>query len=80
MPIDEKLVYRKLDDLEKFQLHGILKGHLEGARVSVRKQLSFEYFHAPTCLKCGNEGYLSKIEGSKLICLKCGAKYELRGI
>jgi hypothetical protein len=32
---------------------------------------------APTCLKC--DGFLSKASDSaNLICLKCGAKYELK--
>jgi len=70
---------RELNQLEKFELHSMLKGRLEQARVAVRTHFGFEYFHAPTCLKCGNEGYLGKLEDpSKLICLKCGAKYELK--
>jgi hypothetical protein len=78
MPREDKWVYRELSKIERLELHGLLKGKLHQARVSVRNIYGFEYYHPPTCLKCGDEGFLSKLEGSQLICLKCGAKFELK--
>lgn len=54
----------------------LVKEKLERLSKFLHFKFSLEWI-APTCLKC--DGILSKAQGSSnLICLKCGAEYELK--
>ena len=56
--------------------HRLLKEKIDSISAFLHFKFEVKYAH-PTCLKC--DGFLSKASDSaNLICLKCGAKYELK--
>jgi hypothetical protein len=63
------------EDLERHLACSFLKSRLKELSAKVKRTHGLAY-DFPICFKC--ESVLSKSEGSHLICLKCGAKYELK--
>lgn len=69
------------DKLARSSAHAFLVTRLKRMTWQMTRLYGFDYA-PPTCLKCGEGiGILSKLsEPSKLICLKCGTKYELKTV
>ena len=83
MPIFIPRGEKRMIEPERMQAHAFLKGKLKTLALHFHTFTRLK-FDPPTCIKCedesGQKGFLSKASDTTLICLRCGAEYELKEI